>query len=59
MVGWDEILRPDLPKDIVIQSWRGQDSLAAAAKQGYRGLLSSGYYLDLMGRRRALRGGSV
>ena len=48
MEGWDEILRPDLPKDVVIQSWRGQDSLAAAAQQGYRGLLSSGYYLDLM-----------
>ncbi len=47
MEGWDEILRPDLPKDIVIQSWRGQASLADAAKQGYRGLLSSGYYLDL------------
>jgi hexosaminidase len=48
MVGWDEILRPDLPKDIVVQSWRGQDSLAAATRQGYRGLLSYGYYLDLM-----------
>jgi hexosaminidase len=47
MVGWDEILRPDLPKDIVVQSWRGQDSLAAAARQGYRGLLSFGYYVDL------------
>ncbi|MGH9512066.1 MAG: beta-N-acetylhexosaminidase [Terriglobales bacterium] len=47
MEGWDEILRPDLPKDIVIQSWRGSASLADAAKQGYRGLLSSGYYLDL------------
>ncbi|MCU1309920.1 MAG: Beta-N-acetylhexosaminidase [Candidatus Angelobacter sp.] len=49
MEGWDEILRPDLPKTIVIQSWRGQKSLADAARQGYRGLLSSGYYLDLMG----------
>jgi hexosaminidase len=47
MVGWDEIMRPDLPKDIVVQSWRGQDSLAAAAKLGYRGLLSFGYYVDL------------
>jgi hexosaminidase len=47
MVGWDEILSPDLPKSIVVQSWRGQTSLAAAAKQGYRGLLSYGYYLDL------------
>ena len=48
MVGWDEILHPDLPKDIVVQSWRGQESLAKAAEQGYRGLLSYGYYLDLM-----------
>jgi hexosaminidase len=48
MVGWDEIMRPDLPKDIVVQSWRGQDSLAAATRQGYRGILSYGYYLDLM-----------
>ncbi len=47
MVGWDEVLDPTLPKDIVIQSWRGQDSLAAAAKQGFRGILSNGYYLDL------------
>jgi hexosaminidase len=48
MVGWDEILSPGMSKEIVIQSWRGQASLAAAAKQGYRGLLSSGYYLDHM-----------
>lgn len=48
MTGWDEILHPDLPKETVVQSWRGQKSLAEAAKQGYRGLLSYGYYLDLM-----------
>jgi hexosaminidase len=48
MVGWDEILHPDLPKTIVVQSWRGQQSLATAARQGYSGLLSFGYYLDLM-----------
>lgn len=46
-IGWDEILVPGVPKSIVIQSWRGADSLAAAAKQGYRGILSSGYYVDL------------
>jgi hexosaminidase len=46
MVGWDEILDPNLPSDIVIQSWRGPDSLAAAASAGLRGILSSGYYLD-------------
>jgi hexosaminidase len=48
MEGWDEILSPNLPKNIVIQSWRGQDSLAQAAREGYSGLLSAGYYLDLM-----------
>ena len=48
MVGWDEVLHPDLPKSVVVQSWRGQESLATASQQGYRGLLSFGYYLDLM-----------
>jgi hexosaminidase len=48
MIGWDEILHPDLPRTIVVQSWRGQESLAAAARQGYSGILSYGYYLDLM-----------
>jgi hexosaminidase len=47
VVGWDEVLVEGVPKDIVIQSWRGQASLARAAKQGYRGILSNGYYLDL------------
>jgi hexosaminidase len=46
MEGWDEILNPALPKNIVIQSWRGPKSLAEAARQGYQGILSSGYYLD-------------
>lgn len=48
MIGWDEILTPELPKDIVVQSWRGFDSLSAGAKQGYSGILSAGYYLDHM-----------
>jgi hexosaminidase len=48
MVGWDEIFNPGLPKDVVIQSWRGTESLNAAAKQGYQGILSAPYYLDAM-----------
>src|SRR6266536_3529454 len=48
MIGWDEILQPDLPKDAVIQSWRGPASLAEAAKKGYDGILSAGYYIDLI-----------
>jgi hexosaminidase len=48
MMGWDEILHPDLPKDIVVHSWRGPRSLVEAAKQGYDSVLSSGFYIDLM-----------
>lgn len=48
MMGWDEVLHPDLPKTVLVQSWRGQESLSIAARQGYTGLLSFGYYLDLM-----------
>jgi hexosaminidase len=47
-IGWDEIFVPGAPKDIVIHSWRGSKALAAAAQQGYRGILSNGYYIDLM-----------
>jgi hexosaminidase len=32
----------------VIDSWRGTDALAAAAVLGYDGILSNGYYIDLM-----------
>jgi hexosaminidase len=48
MIGWDEILHPDLPKDAVIHSWRGQAALAEAARRGYNGILSNGYYIDLI-----------
>jgi hexosaminidase len=48
MVGWDEVLNSALPKDVVIQSWRGAKSLSDAAKQGYQGILSQPYYLDGM-----------
>ena len=59
-VGWDEVLVPGVPKTIVIQSWRGVDALAAAAKDGYRGhsfeRLLPGPGLE---RRAALRDGSA
>lgn len=48
MVGWDEILNPDMPKNILIQSWRGIKSLAESARHGYQGILSNGYYIDLV-----------
>jgi hexosaminidase len=47
LIGWDEILHPDLPKDSVIHSWRGAAGLANAANQGFTAILSNGYYIDL------------
>jgi hexosaminidase len=46
MVGWDEILQPDLPRTAVIQSWRGTEYLGQAARQGNAAILSAPYYLD-------------
>jgi hexosaminidase len=46
MMGWDEVLHPDLPQDIVVQSWRDRESMMKAAHSGHRVLLSWGYYLD-------------
>ena len=48
MVGWDEIFNPALPKDVVVQSWRGEASLIKGAQRGYQGILSAPYYLDAM-----------
>ena len=48
MVGWDEILHPDLPQTAVIQSWRGTEYLGQAVRQGYSGILSAPFYLDHM-----------
>lgn len=48
MVGWDEILSPNLPRDAVIQNWHGTEFLINAAKQGHNGIYSHAYYLDHM-----------
>lgn len=46
MAGWDEIFHQDLPRDVVVQSWRGREALVESARRGYLGILSNGYYLD-------------
>ncbi len=46
MIGWDEVLDGKLPDSVLVQSWRGTESLAAAAKAGHQAILSTGYYLD-------------
>ncbi len=47
MIGWDETLHPQLPKNTVVQSWQGQDALGAAVRAGHPALLSAGFYLDM------------
>lgn len=46
MIGWDEVLHPNLPEQTLVQSWRGHHSLAAIQEAGFDGLLSSGFYID-------------
>lgn len=55
MMGWDEIMTPNMPTTTVIHSWRGKNegfpegsSLITAAKRGYQTVLSNGYYIDRM-----------
>ena len=48
MIGWDEILQAQLPREALIQSWRGPGALAKAAAGGRAGILSAGWYLDHM-----------
>jgi hexosaminidase len=47
MMGWDEVLQPGTPKDVVIQSWNGPQFVGEAVRGGNRALLSAGYYIDL------------
>ncbi len=46
LVGWDEVLQPNLPKTSVVQSWRGVDYLAKSTADGYASILSAPWYLD-------------
>lgn len=42
------LIETDVPKDMVIQSWRGMEALLSSAKNGYKSILSKGYYIDLV-----------
>ncbi len=45
---WDEALHADLDPSVIVQSWRGSQTLRAAVARGHQTVLSGGYYLDLM-----------
>lgn len=46
MIGWDEVLDDQLANSVVVQSWRGTESLFQAAEAGHPAILSTGFYLD-------------
>ena len=55
LMGWDEIMTPNMPTSAIIHSWRGENeglpkggTLIAAAKSGYQTVLSNGFYIDRM-----------
>lgn len=59
VMGWEEIMTDKMPKSALIHSWKGVNegvnegvesgsSLFNAAKNGYKTLLSNGFYIDLM-----------
>lgn len=48
MIGWEEILHEEMPKNIVIQAWRSKKTLTKAVTSGYQAILSRGYYIDLI-----------
>jgi hexosaminidase len=48
MIGWDEIFQPGLPKEAVIESWRGKESFYGSVKKGHPSVLAYGYYIDLI-----------
>lgn len=55
LMGWEEIMTEELPKEAIIHSWKGSnegklagESLVNAVKSGYKTVLSNGFYIDLM-----------
>jgi hexosaminidase len=55
LMGWEEIMTKNMSKEAIIHSWKGatkagviSKSLKDAVKNGYKTVLSNGYYIDLM-----------
>lgn len=55
LMGWDEIMTPNMPTTALIHAWRGENeglpkggTLISAAKAGYKTVLSNGFYIDRM-----------
>ncbi|MBU0474341.1 MAG: family 20 glycosylhydrolase [Bacteroidetes bacterium] len=48
MIGWYTDEMPELSKDYIIQAWKGRASLYQTSRNGFRSLLSHGFYIDLV-----------
>jgi hexosaminidase len=46
-IAWDEVLHPDLPAEVTVQSWRGATARDRALDYGHDCVVSANYYLDL------------
>jgi len=46
-MGWDEVLHPELPASVAVQSWRGATARDRALRGGHDCVVSGNYYLDL------------
>lgn len=46
MIGWDEVLACKPSPTTIIQSWRGEEYMEKAKREGYDVVRSNGYYLD-------------
>jgi hexosaminidase len=46
IIGWDEVLHPEMDSNVVVQAWRAQKRLWESAQSGHASILSAGYYLD-------------
>ncbi|MCF8475307.1 MAG: family 20 glycosylhydrolase [Emcibacter sp.] len=45
-IGWNEILTPNLSKQVVIQLWENEGAVDKGLKSGHKLIQSYGYYLD-------------
>ncbi|MBS1101485.1 family 20 glycosylhydrolase [Gluconobacter sp. Dm-62] len=48
MMGWDEVSEAPIPKNVVVETWRGSKWVGSATREGHPVVVSSGYYLDLL-----------
>ncbi|MFB6318458.1 beta-N-acetylhexosaminidase [Saccharicrinis sp. FJH54] len=46
VIGWEEVARDGLDKEVVLQCWKSKGLAYTYAKQGLKTILSNGYYLD-------------